>query len=261
VTLAVPGAIHGPLAARLMEPTFVLLPHDMGVINEVAAKVLLKALDGYNALLIGPGLGRDETTRLFLQNLFNREKPGDKGRIGFVYTPVAAGEQNNSPLPPLVVDADGLNLLTELDGWQSILPANSILTPHPGEMARLLECGRDKVQADRVRVAQRAAADWGQVVVLKGAFTVIAAADGRTMLLPFANPALATAGSGDVLAGAIAALLAAGLEPYRAAIAGAFLHGAAGQRAAKETGQAGTVAGDLPLCLAAVFDELSGCSN
>jgi len=257
VTLAIPSAIHGPLAARLAEATYILLPHNMGAISEGAAPVLLEALEGYDALLVGPGLGRDAKTRLFVERLLDNQRSAAKGRIGFLHAP--AGTQGVAPrLPSLVVDADGLNLLTELDSWPKRLPPNSILTPHPGEMASLLDCERGKIQADRIGVAQQAAAGWGQIVVLKGAFTVVAAPDGRTSLLPFANPALATAGSGDVLAGAIVALLGMGLEPYPAAVAGAFLHGAAGQKAAEEIGMAGVAAGDLPRFLAAVGDELMG---
>jgi NAD(P)H-hydrate epimerase len=256
VTLAVPSAIHGPLAARLMEPTYILLPHDMGAINEDAVAVLLEALHDYDALLVGPGLGQDEKTRLFLDGLLSGERPAARGRIGFGPAVRDAEEKEGVSLPPLVLDADGLNLLTQLDNWPDRLPGNSILTPHPGEMARLMGCTRDEVADDRVGVAQRAAIDWKQVVVLKGAYSVVAAPDGRAVLMPFANPALATAGSGDVLAGAIVALLGAGLEPYHAAVAGAYLHGAAGLKAAEDLGKAGVVAGDLPRSLAAVLAEM-----
>jgi NAD(P)H-hydrate epimerase len=258
VTLAVPGSIHAPLAAQLAEATYVLLPHDMGAMNEDAAKVLLEALGdlAYDALLIGPGLGRDVKTGLFLWSLLAGRKAAARTRIGFVQGAPGAGKRDAPDLPPLVVDADGLNLLAETDGWADHLPPNCVLTPHPGEMARLLKCQREEVTSERLGVAQRAAASWGQIVALKGAFTVVAAPDGRTTLIPFANPALATAGSGDVQAGAIAGMLAQGLEPYQAAVAGAFLHGAAGQKAAQEIGRAGVAAGDLPLFLAAALAEM-----
>lgn len=258
VTLAVPSSIHAPLAAQLAEATYVLLPHDMGAMNEDAAKVLLEALGdlAYDALLIGPGLGRDEKTGLFLKSLLAGREAAARKRIGFFQGAPGAGERDAPDLPPLVVDADGLNLLAETDGWADHLPPNCVLTPHPGEMARLLKCEREEVTSERLGVAQRAAASWGQIVVLKGAFTVVAAPDGRTTLIPFANPALATAGSGDVQAGAIAGMLAQGLEPYQAAVAGAFLHGAAGQKAAQEIGRAGVAAGDLPIFLAAALAEM-----
>lgn len=257
VTLAIPSAIHSPLAARIPEATFLLLPHSMGAINEGAAQVLLRSLVDYDALLLGPGLGQDDETRRFLAKLLAGGLATRKGRIGFVPALVDKEPVVETALPPLVVDADGLNLLAEMDDWPRALPAGSILTPHPGEMARLLKCDRDEIAADRTGVARHAAADWGQVVVLKGAFTVVAAPDGRTTLLPFANPALATAGSGDVMAGAVAALLGMGLQPYQAAVLGAFLHGAAGQRARQEIGSGGVLAGDLPHFLASVLADMA----
>jgi NAD(P)H-hydrate epimerase len=111
-------------------------------------------------------------------------------------------------------------------------------------------------EADRERVAIEYAVRWGHVVVLKGAFTVIAAPDGRSVLLPFANPTLATAGSGDVLAGTIVALRAQGLPAYEAAVCGAYLHGAAGEVARREIGAAGVLAGDLLTRLPHVLQAL-----
>jgi hydroxyethylthiazole kinase-like uncharacterized protein yjeF len=258
VTLAVPGVLHGPLASRLAEATFVLLPHEMGAITEDAVPIVIESLGGYDALLIGPGLGRDQKTCGFLRALVTGERSTMRGRIGFRSSSVAAGPAGQPlTMPPMVIDADGLNLLSELDDWPRLLPPNCVLTPHPGEMARLVGCSSDSIAADRIGTAQEAAAEWGQVVVLKGAFTVVAAPGGQTTLLPFAEPALATAGSGDVLAGAIAALLGMGLRPYQAAVAGAFLHGASGQAAAAEIGRRGVIAGDLPLFLATVLDEIA----
>ena len=260
VTLAIPAAIHAPLAAHLMEATYILLPHEMGAITETAAKVLMESLEGYDALLIGPGLGRDEKTKQFIQGVLAGKQQATKGRIGFMPSdtdPIT--KQGPQSLPALVVDADGLNLLSELEDWPTLLPANTILTPHPGEMARLLGCDREQIAVDRIGTARSAAAKWGQIVLLKGAFSVVAAPDGPSSatIIPFADPALATAGSGDVLAGAIVALLGMGLKPFDAAVVGAFLHGAAGQRAGEEIGRAGVAAGDLGDFLAVVVDDLS----
>jgi NAD(P)H-hydrate epimerase len=148
--------------------------------------------------------------------------------------------------PPLIVDADGLNVLAEIPEWPGRLPPDTILTPHPGEMARLvgrsLAAVRDE---DRVALARGCAAEWGHIVLLKGAYTVIAAPDGRATLLPFANPILAVGGSGDVLSGIIVGLLAQGVAPYAAAVLGGYLHGAAGQLAADFWGDAGLLAGEL----------------
>jgi len=146
------------------------------------------------------------------------------------------------------VDADGLNALATAGEWWKMLPPGTILTPHPGEMARLMggDVTTKEVQADRNGHAQRMAARWNTVVVLKGAFTVVADPGGRVFILPFANPALATAGSGDVLAGAIVGLRAQGMAAFEAAVAGAYLHGLAGELARADLGDMGVVAGDLP---------------
>ena len=257
VTLAIPSAIHGPLATHLIEPTFVLLPHTMGAINEHAVDLLLESLDGYDALLIGPGLGRDEKTRLFLERLLAGKKrsSSSRGPIGFVREAEGPHKSEGDSLPSMVIDADALNLLSEIKDSTHCLPPECILTPHPGEMSRLTGRETGDIQADRIRVAQQAASEWGQVILLKGAFTVIASPDGKTTVIPFANPVLATAGTGDVLAGIIVSLLGQGLAPYSAAVAGAFLHGAAGEMAGHELGRAGTLAGDLLPYIAAVLES------
>jgi NAD(P)H-hydrate epimerase len=245
VTLALPSAIHSSVAARLAEATYLLLPHEMGVLSPGAADVLWEALEGYDALLIGPGLGREEETSAFLE----RALRGGEGRGGLGFLSSDTRASARSELPPLVVDADGLNILSELESWPESLPGGTVLTPHPGEMARLMNGSISEVQEDRIAAARSQAAGWGQVVVLKGAHTVVAAPDGRTAVEPFANPGLATAGTGDVLAGTIAALRAQGLDAFEAAAAGAYLHGLAGEMARKEVGVAGMVAGDVLACL------------
>nr|HMT21893.1 NAD(P)H-hydrate dehydratase [Promineifilum sp.] len=142
--------------------------------------------------------------------------------------------------------ADGLNLLAAMPEWSGKLPPNSILTPHPGERARLVGRSLNAIRdEDRVELAREQAAEWGHVVVLKGAYTMIAAPDGRATLLPFANPVLAVGGSGDVLAGIIVGLMAQGMEPYPAAVLGGYLHGAVGQMASDFWGRAGLLAGEL----------------
>ena len=179
-----------------------------------------------------------------------RALPGVRSVTPRVYAPALAimGEKTSAPplpLPPLVVDADGLNILSGWPDWHERLPPGTVLTPHPGEMARLMGCSTREVQEDRVEVARRQARAWGHVVVLKGAYTVVAAPDGRVVLEPFANPGLATGGTGDVLAGIIVALRAQGLPPFEAAVAGAYLHGLAGELARVDLGEAGMAAGDL----------------
>jgi ADP-dependent NAD(P)H-hydrate dehydratase / NAD(P)H-hydrate epimerase len=159
---------------------------------------------------------------------------------------------------PMVLDADALNALgTEAPGLLAAAPSVRILTPHPGEMGRLLGISISDVQADRLGHARRLAAESHAYVVLKGARTVIAAPDGFAFVSPIACGALATAGSGDVLCGVIGALLARQLDPLTAAQVGVYVHGLAGQELAIRLGD-GVVAGDLPGAIAAVMVRLSG---
>lgn len=240
VTVALPASIHSAVAATLSEATYLLLPHELGVLDEPAVEVLAEQVGRYDAMLLGPGIGQEKETAKFLETLLGGL---ERRAVGFL----RGGESVTQPipLPPLVVDADGLNLLAKMEGWPSRLLPNTILTPHPGEMARLTGCSIAEVQADRVETARRRAQEWGHVVVLKGAFTVVAAPDGRAVLEPFANPALATGGTGDVLAGIIVALRAQGAGPFEATAAGAYLHGLAGELVRKRLGPAGAAAADL----------------
>ncbi|MBC7223145.1 MAG: bifunctional ADP-dependent NAD(P)H-hydrate dehydratase/NAD(P)H-hydrate epimerase [Anaerolineae bacterium] len=249
VTVALPRPLHPILASRLAEATWVALPHDMGVIHRDAIPILEEHLEGYNALLLGPGLTQEKETVRFVHEFLQREvahrPPPPIGFLKDTTTP-SAEPQAGPPWPPLVLDADALNALAQAEGWPEWLAqVQAILTPHAGEMARLLKTTPAEVQASRWETAREAARRWSQVVVLKGAFTVVAAPDGRLAVLPFANPALATAGSGDVLAGTIAGLLAQGLPPWEAAVAGAYVHGLAGEVVRQEVGDAGALAGDL----------------
>jgi NAD(P)H-hydrate epimerase len=222
VTMAVVEPLHGALAGQFPEAPWLLLPHERGYISAPSAEVVLRNLGKTTALLLGPGFGLEQTTYQFLANLL---------------TP---------SLPPLVLDADGLKLLAKIPNWPTRLPAPAVLTPHPGEMAVLTGFTLEEIQVDRIGVAERFAQEWGHVVVLKGAFTVIASPTGKTAVIPVATPALARAGTGDVLAGLIAGLRAQGVEAYEAASAGAWIHAQAGLRAARELGTTASVlAGDV----------------
>jgi NAD(P)H-hydrate epimerase len=254
VTLALAESIHPILASKLSEVTFLLLPQDMGVLIPDAIKVLGERIQDYDALLLGPGLGRDKKTVQFVQQLLKVE-PGTKARIGFLASEEA--EEGKLSLPPLVVDADGLNALADTPNWWEYLKGLSILTPHPGEMSRLTGLTVREIEADRLGLARQMAEKWGQVVLLKGAYTVIADPEGKVVINPFANPGLATAGSGDVLAGAIVGFLAQGLAPFDATVAGAYIHGLAGELVRKELGGAGMVAGDLLPMLPKVIKLIS----
>ncbi|MEO7003172.1 MAG: NAD(P)H-hydrate dehydratase [Ktedonobacterales bacterium] len=228
VTLATTSERALVYATKLTEATYHLLPPD-DADPQQRAHALLDGLHGYKALVIGPGLGQSNGTVPFLEAVFAGVKA------------LADNER-----PRLIVDADGLNALATLDHWWEKLPARTVLTPHPGEMARLR--GGAKVsggEADRLAVAQETAHAWGHIVVLKGAATLIAEPEGRLRINWPGNPALATAGTGDVLSGAVGGLLAQGVEPFAAATAAVYLHGRAGLRVSARIGDAGLLAGDL----------------
>ena len=240
VTLGVPSAIHAIAAAQLPEATWIILPHELGVLSGGAADVLRQELESAEALLLGPGFGQDPATAAFLARLLGAEEVSHRGRIGFVQAEGEVGRAGTR-LPPTVVDADGLKLLVKVEGWPARLPAAAVLTPHPGEMSVLTGEAVADIQADRIGTARRWAETWGHVVVLKGAFTVVAAPGGEAMVLPFATPALARAGTGDVLAGAIVGLLAQGLPAFEAAVLAAFMHARAGEIAAAGLGTSASV--------------------
>ena len=225
VNLAAPRGVSRIAAGQLVEQVHAPLAEtaDGGVAAE-AAGAARAALSAASAAVVGPGLGADDSSAAFLRSLLLTEPA--------LHTPV-------------VLDADALNILANIYGWPTMLAAPAVLTPHPGEMGRLLGRPAHEVQEDRRGAAMASAEQWGQVVVLKGAHTVIAAPGGRVALSPFANPALATAGSGDVLAGIIGGLLAQGMERYEAAVAGVYLHGAAAERWSASNGSGGMLASDL----------------
>jgi NAD(P)H-hydrate epimerase len=156
----------------------------------------------------------------------------------------------------MVIDADGLNCLA---GDASVLEGEHgelVITPHPGEMARLLGTAAAEIQSNRIDAAKLAASRFRSVVVLKGARTVIADPSGRVFLNTTGNAGMATGGTGDVLSGAIGGLLAQGLSPFDAAVCGVYIHGRAGDIAAAELGEAGMIAGDVLRSLPIALKEL-----
>jgi hydroxyethylthiazole kinase-like uncharacterized protein yjeF len=263
VQAAVPAPLHAALAGSDLNPTWILLPHQLGAISGEAASVLLKALDRTTAMLIGPGFGLEDCSTDFIRRLLEgKQNPRGRGKLGFVSSPVEVIKEVEveKPLPPMVVDADGLKLLARIPEWAAHLPAQSILTPHPGEMSVLTGLAVDEIQANRLETATKFAQQWGHVVVLKGAFTVIAAPDGRVCVVPVASSALAHAGTGDVLAGLIGGLRAQGLPAFDAAAAGAWLHAQAGLAAAARIGhtasvQASDLLDSLPEVIGGVWNE------
>ena len=241
VTLAIPSTLHSTLAGQFPESTWVLLPHKMGVIAADAANVLLENLERATALLIGPGFGMEDTTREFIENLLKMKNGTKKSGIGFVHETGKRKEERKTELPPLVFDADGLKLLAEIDNWHELIPDTAVLTPHPGEMSVLTGLSVEEIQSNRLEIARDYAHKWGHVVVLKGAFTVIAAPNGETFTIPVASPALARAGSGDVLAGLIVGLRAQGLDAVQSAVAGSWIHAQAGLVAEEMVGASASV--------------------
>ncbi len=226
VTLATASSLQPILAAKLTEATFLPLPESgRGVISAEAATVLKKSLTDYEVLLVGCGLGQKPAVTAFIKALLF--------------------SKNKGICPSLIVDADGLNILAKLPNWWQKLGKDVILTPHPGEMARLSGLEVDEVQRHRLEIARKMASRWQKVVVLKGAYTIVAAPDGRARINPTANPGLASAGTGDVLSGIIAGLAAQGLSPFDASACGVYLHAQAGEMVKAELGDAGMLAGDL----------------
>ena len=226
VTIACPRNLIPSLAPALAEATW--LPQDEsgeGTITGAAALALRSQLRGFSTVVFGPGLGDTDDTRALTWALlpdFGIELP--RG---------------------CVIDADALNALASMPDAAERTPGNAVLTPHPGEMARLLGTTVAEIQSRRLSAAREAADRFGCTVVLKGAHTIIAGRGGRAALSPFSNPLLATAGSGDVLAGAIGGYLAQGVEPFEAASLGVYLHGAAGESLRLELGESGLLANEL----------------
>jgi NAD(P)H-hydrate epimerase len=235
VTLAVPESLQPLFAAKVIEATTMALPEDdLEEIDPEAA--LARILDHeHDALVVGPGLRPGLATAELVRELISAPDAADDA--------------------PIVLDAEALRSLATMDAWWVGDHRPAVLTPHVGEFGRLREAsGRDPESdgdlsgddAARVAAARDAATTWGQVVVLKGARTIIAAPDGEVAIAPFENPALATGGTGDVLSGTIGSLLAQGLSPWNAARLGVYLHGAAGESVRERLGDAGLLASDLP---------------
>jgi hydroxyethylthiazole kinase-like uncharacterized protein yjeF len=238
VTIACPASVQPLIAPALAEATWLPLPETDGALSERAAALIRERLAAYDVLLIGPGLTQADSTHQCVIDVLKAPPPNVRAAV---------------------IDADALNVLpvdpnwrgraraenVHVPNWHTRIGLPAVLTPHPGEMARLLGSTVADVQADRLAAATKAAADWQQVIVLKGAHTVIAAPDGRAAISPYATPLLATAGTGDVLAGTIAGLLAQGADPFDAAGCGVYLHGMAAEEIGEEMGDRGMLAGDL----------------
>jgi hydroxyethylthiazole kinase-like uncharacterized protein yjeF len=233
VRLLVADTIYPILAAKCTEvmatPVQEVAP---GAVGHAAYDLVLRQLATAEAGIIGPGLGRDGSTWRLVLDLVHHVTC------------------------PLVLDADALNALADAPRSKGKLGKNRILTPHPGEMARLTGKTIEAIAADRAGAARKAAKEWGAIIVLKGAKTLVAHPDGRCSEDPHEVPALATGGTGDVLSGIIGGLVAQGSEPYAAAVTGVYIHAAAGRRISHRLGDSGLLASDLLLEIPLVMNVL-----
>jgi len=233
VTAAVPKSLHFIMEQKTTEIMTAPLPEteEQSVSDEALGK-LLEISKGKRVVALGPGLSRHpNSASLVLQMLRKIQLP-------------------------VVLDADGINALEGKYKELSALKTSLVITPHPGEMARLLGISSKEVQANRVSTAESAARETGAVIVLKGAGTVVAAPEGITYINPVGNSGMGTAGSGDVLTGIIASLIAQGMSPREAAVAGVYLHGICGDYTREEKGERGMLAGDMVSVIPFVLNQL-----
>jgi NAD(P)H-hydrate epimerase len=234
VTAAVPEPILQTVDLGSIESMSLGLPAgDGGQIAERAADLLLDAAEGKTALALGPGLGQEPATAAAIRRIVLE-----------------------CPLP-LVIDADGVNAFAGRAADLAGRKAETILTPHSGELGRLLGISTSQIQEDRVAAARGAAEETGAIVVLKGHLTLVASG-AAVFVNPTGNPGMATGGTGDVLTGLIAGLLAQGLDALDATLVAVYLHGLAGDLAAGRLGEGSLAAGDLIEILPAAFAELRG---
>lgn len=233
VQVACPACVQTVVAAG--HPCYMTVPlrqHADGSLGDGLAGEVVELARAASAVAVGPGLGQSADV-----------------------TALVRGVVRELPRTPLVVDADGLNALAPLADEFRDRPVPLVLTPHPGEFARLAGVNTPEVVARREELAAQFAARFGVVLLLKGAGTVVT--DGRRLYRnSTGNPGMATGGSGDVLTGVVAALLARGMPPFDATVLAAWVHGRAGDHAAAALGQTGLTAADLPDYLPAAFREL-----
>lgn len=268
VGLAAPRSVIGTIAGQAPEVIYHPTSESDG---RQSARTIVEALDGehirYTALVIGPGIGRDRVADNLMAALFNKTEQSAEGSdpadvaFGIPRRAVTQGASEASGRAieriPVVIDADALNWLAQQDDWPALLSdINAVLTPHPGEMARLLQKEVDEVTEDPFATALKAAKSWGQVVVFKVGYTAVAHPDGALLVSPRAPSELATAGTGDTLSGIIGGLLAQGLSPLDAAASAVYLGAQVGKFARDELGALSVVARDVIHYLPFAISEL-----
>ena len=233
VNVALPRSIYSIVASQVVEPIFTLLDYSQnGELSPISKTALLNALTNASACLVGCGLGKSSITSKIVYDMLS-----------------------NSEIP-LIIDADGINIIAENINILKTVRVPIVLTPHPGEMARLLSTTVKDVQSHRLEYAKKFAVENNVILVLKGAGTIIAQPNGLMHLNVTGNAGMAKAGSGDVLAGMIASFIAQGVEPAKAAVGAVYLHGAAGDRCAKELSECAMLPTDLINMLPRLFLEI-----
>jgi len=234
VYLGVPSALTGIYDSLLEEAvTIPLEDRGAGVLSRDSLRQIEEHMNGKSVIAVGPGLS-----------------------VNSDIVEITAGIIRMAEVP-LVLDADALNALSRDMSALRNLKSPAVLTPHPGEMARLLGISIEEVQDNRIETAEELSRRWNVITVLKGSRTVVALPDGYKFINPVGNPGMATGGSGDVLTGVIAGLIAQGVRPSDAAAAGVYIHGSAGDMAALDKGEHGMTAGDIADKLPYVIKELA----
>ncbi|MDP2911908.1 MAG: NAD(P)H-hydrate dehydratase [Candidatus Omnitrophota bacterium] len=222
VTLGIPVSLNSIMSRKLTEVmTFSLAETKDKTLSLKAEQMILKKANSSDVAVIGPGLSQDTETRKLIRKLVVKIKK------------------------PMILDADALNAISEKTEILKKIKTKYIVTPHPGEMARLTNKSLNYIKNNRLVVAKKFSHDYNAVVVLKGAGTIVAEPGGKYYVNTTGNPGMATAGSGDVLAGIIAGFLGQGLGEFDAARTGVYVHGLAGDLAAEDKGETGLIAGDI----------------
>lgn len=231
--VVIPKSIYYPLAASLYEPIFCLAQEtENGTLSAESLDHILNEVENSTAVLVGCGSGRSEDLTKIVEALIT---------------------QSNRPI---ILDADGINAICDRIDIIKQAKAPLILTPHPGEMARLLGTTTDKVQALRLQTARKFAADYGVYLVLKGSGTIVAAPDGKAFVNLTGNHGMSSAGSGDMLAGMMVSFLAQGLTPEQAAVSAVYLHGCAGDRTAAKLSKRAMSVSDMIDELPLLFHDI-----
>ena len=222
VTLGIPKSLYPIMARKLTEAMAMPLPETRGqALSEKAYPAIMKFSEKTDCVAIGPGLSGDQSTQRLIRKLVIILKK------------------------PVVLDADGINALEGKPELLNRANAPVVITPHPGEMSRLSGLSVKRIAAAKEKVAKEFANKYNVVCVLKGHRTVVARPDGKTYVNSTGNPGMAKGGTGDVLTGMIASFIGQGMRPFNAAMLGVYLHGLAGDLAAKEKGEVSMLASDL----------------